>query len=78
MVWQDNRVEEFRDKEADAKLRQTILNCAGDLMGAFLYYDRKECEELPRGAIEQAISDGIITVDELLEIFRNSLTPKEN
>ena len=54
--------------------RQNILNRAEDLMGSFLYYDRKEDEDLPRGAIQDAIAKGEVTVKELLAIFEHSLT----
>lgn len=49
--------------------RQKILNVADDLMSDFLYYDRKEDEDLPRGAIEEAIRNGEITCDEIVEVF---------
>lgn len=54
--------------------RKNILNTAHDLMANFLYYDRKEDEELPPGSIEAAIIDGTVTCDEILEIFRKALT----
>lgn len=53
--------------------RQTILNTADDLMGAFLYYDRKEDEDLPRGEIEAAIRAGEVTIGELVEMWRAAL-----
>ena len=54
--------------------REHILASAEDLMSNFLYYDRKEDEDLPRGAIEEAIEVGEVTADELLAIFRAALT----
>lgn len=54
--------------------RGHILATAEDLMSNFLYYDRKECESLPRGSIEEAIKAGEVTVDELLAIFRAALS----
>ncbi len=53
--------------------REHILATAEDLMSNFLYYDRKECESLPRGAIDEALAAGEVTVDELLAIFRGAL-----
>lgn len=50
--------------------REHILSTASDLMSNFLYYDRKEDEDLPRGAIEEAVADGEITTDEIMAIFR--------
>ena len=55
--------------------RETILATAKDCMADFLYYDRKEDEDLPCGAIEAAIQDGVVTVEEILEIFRAALHP---
>lgn len=53
--------------------RQYILDTPDDLMGSFLYYDRKNDDELPRGEIEDAIKAGEITVEELLAIFEKAL-----
>ena len=67
---------EYLQKNAkikSAKRRQHILNTADDLMGSFLYYGRKEDENLPRGAIEEAIKAGEVTVEELLGIFEKAL-----
>lgn len=50
-----------------------ILNTVKDLVANFLWYDRKEDEELGRGEIEKAIDSGIITVDEITSIFRQEL-----
>lgn len=55
----------------DVKAR--IIGCVEDLVGAFLYYDRREDEYLPRGVIEKAISDGDISVDEITAQFRKVL-----
>jgi len=59
-----------------AALRRSILDTAGDLMASFLYYDRKEDDDLPRGSIEQAIADGVVSVDEILSEFRKELEPR--
>lgn len=53
--------------------RQVILDTASDLMASFLYYDRKENESLGRGEIKAAITQGVVTVDELVAIFRKAL-----
>ena len=53
--------------------RRHIENCISDLVGSFLYYDRKEDEELPRGAIEAAIEAGEISVTEMADQFRGHL-----
>ncbi len=53
--------------------RDVILDVIDDMIAKFLYYDRKEDELLPRGAIEETISEGDITVDEIVDKFRVSL-----
>jgi hypothetical protein len=53
--------------------RETILNTAIDLASNFLYCQRKEDSELPVGAIEEAIRSGEITVDEIVNVFRQSI-----
>lgn len=50
--------------------RSRILDTTSDLAGAFLYYDRKEDDDLPRDAIEEAVVEGEITVDEIVAEFR--------
>lgn len=54
-------------------IRKVILDTVSDLVSDFLYYERKEDEFLPRGAIEQAIADKTITVDEIVETFKTQL-----
>lgn len=54
-------------------MKSLILRTVTDLVSAFTYYDRKEDEKLPRGAIEDAIARGEITVDEIVEHFRARL-----
>ena len=44
-----------------------------DLVTNLLYYDRKSDEELPVGAIEKAIADGLISTDEIAAIFKRHL-----
>ena len=55
------------------RLREKIMNTISDSISCFLYYDRKEDEELPREAIEKAIADGIITVDDIVARFESEL-----
>ena len=54
-------------------MKENIKNTISDLVGSFLYYDRKEDEDLPRGAIEQAIKDKVITIEEIVKIFSSEL-----
>lgn len=49
--------------------RQIILDVTGDLVGKLTYYDRKEDEDLPAGAIQAAIDAKEITVDEIVAHF---------
>jgi hypothetical protein len=53
--------------------RQDILNTVEDLLSGLLYYDRKEDEDLPRGAIEDAIIAQEVSVSELKEVFGSAL-----
>lgn len=39
-----------------------------DMITDLFYYDRKECEHLPVGAIEEAVKAGEITAEEIIEI----------
>jgi hypothetical protein len=50
-----------------------ILAVISDLVADFLYYDRKEDEDLPRGAIDDAVASGAITIDEMVAEFRREL-----
>lgn len=50
-----------------------VLGTVDDLVGDFLYYGRKEDEDLPRGEIERLIGKGSLTVDEIVERFRSAL-----
>lgn len=53
--------------------RELIIANVQDLVVDFLYYDRKEDEELGLGDIEKAISEGIIKESEIIEIFTAQL-----
>lgn len=44
-----------------------------DLVADFLYYDRKEDEDLPNGQIEEDIASGETSVNEIVELFRHKL-----
>ena len=64
----DDKVEESMTTR-----KQRILNTAEDFVSNFLYYDRKEDEDLPRGQIEEAIQSGEISVDEIIGHIRQKL-----
>jgi hypothetical protein len=54
-------------------IKENIIATIQDSVSSFMYYNRKEDEDLPRGAIEQAIKDGIITIDEIVQEFETEL-----
>ena len=54
-------------------LKETILNTIDDMVNDFITSDRKEDEELPSGAIEQAVIDEVISIDEIVATFRECL-----
>ncbi len=53
--------------------KDDILDVVSDLVGAFLYYDRKDDELMPRGEIEKAIKNGVISVDDITSFFTELL-----
>lgn len=54
-------------------MKQIILNTISDLCSNFLYYDRKEDEELSMDQLNEAVKSGEITVDEMVNAFRKHL-----
>lgn len=52
---------------------KTIENNVKDLVAKFLYYDRKEDEDLELGEIERQLDNGELTVDEIVSVFRTEL-----
>lgn len=55
----------------DAK--QKILECVETLIAGFLFYDRDEDKNLPRGAIEEALRHGTVTIEQLVGKFEEAL-----
>ena len=53
--------------------RELIEVVTKDIIINFLYYHRKEDEDLPPGEIEDAISCGEITVEEIIDLFAQEL-----
>ena len=53
--------------------KQLILDTVSDLVANFMYYDRKEDEDLPREQIEEAIASGEITVEEIVAKFEKEI-----
>ena len=56
--------------------RQTIFSTVTDLVSDFLYYDRKDDKELPRGSIREAVEAGEITEAEIVAHFAKTLSEK--
>lgn len=54
----------------DEITKEDIKGYIKDLVASFLYYDRKEDEDLPIGEIERLISKGTISIDEICSEFR--------
>lgn len=49
--------------------RDTIMATIDGIVADFLYYDRKEDEDLPRGAIDDAVRASEISIDEMVAEF---------
>lgn len=56
-----------------AETREHILTTVDDLVGEFLYYGRKEDEDLPRGEIEKAVEADVAFADVICARFRAGL-----
>jgi hypothetical protein len=54
-------------------IKNHITGVVIDLVSNFLYYNRKEDEDLPVGAIEKAIKDNIVSVKEIVDLFQQEL-----
>lgn len=54
-------------------MKQTILDTISDLCTDFLYYDRKEDEDLTMEQLNEAVKNGEITIDEMVAEFRKHL-----
>ena len=52
---------------------ENIENTIEDLVSDFLYYDRKEDEDLPVGEIETQITTGKTSIKEIVAIFEEKL-----
>ncbi len=53
--------------------KQDIYNIIEDLVSSFLYYDRKEDEDVRVGVIEEMVRENKITVDEMVDLFKSEL-----
>ena len=53
--------------------KKLIINAISDLCINFLFYDRKEDEELTMEVLNRAVREGIITIDDMVLEFRTNL-----
>jgi hypothetical protein len=53
--------------------KQHIKDVISDLVSDFAYYDRKEDEDLSMEDLNEAVKNGVITVDEMVSEFRSHL-----
>lgn len=54
-------------------MKQKIIDAISDLCSNFLYYDRKEDEELSMDQLIEAVKTGEISIDEMVAEFRKHL-----
>jgi len=54
-------------------MNEMIENYLKDLVSGFLYYDRKEDEDLPVGRIEEMVKSGEINLTEMVYVFEREL-----
>lgn len=58
--------------------KQIIFDTISDLVADFVFYDRKEDEELSSKQLENAIKNKIITIDEIVLHFKQCLEENFN
>ena len=51
------------------ELKETIASIVSDAASDLMYYDRRECSELPHGVIELMIEEGHLTEQDLADMF---------
>lgn len=61
------------DKLDPQEKRELVASVVENTVSNFLYYDRKGDEDLGVDDIENAVRDEIITVDEIVQLFREQL-----
>ncbi len=52
---------------------EALIGTMNDLVGKFLYYDRKEDDTLPVGQIEKMIENGEVTKEAIISHFAEEL-----
>lgn len=61
-------------KVEENPIKQIILDKISDLCSDFLYYDRKNDADLSIEQLNEAVDNGIITIDEMVNEFRKHFT----
>lgn len=64
----------YKDMPEFETRKDYILALVSDLVSDFVYYQRKECEDLGVDEIREAFDSGEVTVDEVVEAFRKELS----
>lgn len=59
-------------------MKEIILNEICDLVTGFLYYDRKDDEELNAQDLKDAITNGVISINDIVEHFKSQLIEQLN
>lgn len=54
-------------------MKEIILNTVDDLCSSFLYYNRKEDEELSFQQLYQAVKTGEISIEDIVDRFKTNL-----
>ena len=54
-------------------MKEQILGIVRDLATGFVYYDRKEDEDLSMDQLNEAVESGGMTVDDMVAEFRKQL-----
>lgn len=62
-------VRRVQDKYVTNLINEAVSDCVQDL----LYHNRHEDDTLVEGDIEEAIHDGLVSIDDLVEMFRSYL-----
>ncbi len=60
-------------EDVSKEKRELLQATIDDSVSNLLYYNRKEDDELPLGAIEELVSKGEVTITEMIEWFAEPL-----
>lgn len=54
-------------------MKQKILDIIDDLVGSFVYYDRKQDSTISMDQLNDVVESGEITIDDMVNQFRKGL-----